>query len=232
MKIFLKDRFSITLKILTVISSLGGLIISLTTAKFDGYSHWTKRLAYFTAQSNIWIGITFLAVLFTKNSNAKIKNALYLMKYAFTVSITMTGLVFLSFLAPFADESYHVWSISGCLTHVFSPIFAIADFFIDDYKIPIKGKRTFIAVIPPALYVGVSAILTALNFDFGRGDAYPYFFMNYLSPAGVFGFSKTYPFFIGYFYWIAALALITALIGIFYSKLTTPKLQREHKKSP
>jgi hypothetical protein len=79
MKIYLKNRLSITLKILTVISSLGGLIISLTTATFDGYSHWTRRLAYFTAQSNIWIGITFLAVLFAKNSNAKIKNALYLM---------------------------------------------------------------------------------------------------------------------------------------------------------
>jgi len=232
MKVCLKQRFCLLLKILTVISSIGGLIISLINAKFDGYSHWSKRLLYFTAQSNVWIGVTFLVLIFfpllkIKNS-AVWKNRLYVLKYIFTVSITVTGLVFCFLLAPFADESYHVWSVSGFLTHVFSPVFAIADFFIDDYKIPLLHKQTYLSVIPPALYVLTSAILTAVNFDFGRGDNYPYFFMNYFSPAGLFGFSNVSPFFVGSFYWILALALITFFLGKLYQKLKTHKSSRTY----
>lgn len=222
-------KLSFLLKILTIFCSLGGVIISLINAKYDGYSHWSKRLTYFTAQSNIWLGLTFISLLISNAIKVKykIKNFLYLLKFAFTVSITVTAIVFCSFLAPFADESYHVWSISGFLTHVFAPLFAIVDFFYDDYKIPLTNKRAYIAIIPPALYVLACAFLTAFNFDFGRGYAYPYFFMNYLSPTGFFGFSKEPPFFVGYFYWIILFALITYSLAILYThlKLKKPRLR-------
>ena len=209
-------------KILIVASSLGGVLISFFTARADGYSHWYDRLLYFTGQSNIWIGVTTLLLLsvliFAKKKNDKLVGALYILKFVFSVSITITAIVFFCLLAPFADESYHIWSVSGFMTHLFSPLFSIIDLFCDDYNLNFTSKIVFASVIPPFIYVLVSAVLTYLNVDFGRGDNYPYIFMNFLSPAGLFGFSKELPLF-GSAYWILLLALITATVGLIYYRI-------------
>lgn len=208
-------------KILIVFCSLGGVIISFFTAQNDGYSAWHKRLLYFTGQSNIWIGLTtllLLLVLIALKNKLKLKRALYFLKYLFTVSITITAIVFFCLLAPFADKSYHIWSLSGFLTHLFSPLFSITDLFLDKYKLELNYKIAFICVAPPFIYVIISAILSLFNIDFGRGDNYPYIFMNHFSPAGLFGFSHELPF-IGSVYWITFLALITAAVGLAYYKI-------------
>ena len=213
------------LKILIVISSLGGVLISLLTAQQEGYSHWHKSLLYFTGQSNLWIGLTTLALLITLlffRRKIKVVRALYFLKFVFTVSITVTAIVFFCFLAPFADESYHIWSVSGFLTHLFSPLFSVIDLFTDDYKLKLKSKIVFASIIPPLIYVIISAILTCLNVDFGRGDNYPYIFMDLFSPAGLFGFSKEPPIF-GAVYWILFFALITATVGLTYYQIKSKR---------
>ena len=218
---FSKRKFSYVLKILTVCCSLGGVLLSLIFARRDGYSHWTRRTFYFTAQSNMWIGFTTLAILLLPLlplKLQKIKNFLYLFKYVFTVCIAMTAIVFLGFLAPFADQSYHVWEFSSFLTHVFSPLFAILDFFVDDYKINLNKNSIFLVAVPPLFYIGFSAVLSAFSVDFGRGVNYPYFFMNHYSKAGVFGFSKEVPL-LGTFYWICFFAIITMCLGFFFAKI-------------
>ncbi|MBQ3115836.1 MAG: hypothetical protein IJC07_02285 [Clostridia bacterium] len=205
--------------------------MGIFTAKRDGYSHWSRRIAYFTTQSNLWICFLFLSLillpLINRTFYEKHKQFLYVLKYAFTVSITMTALVFCCFLAPFADNSYHVWSIISLFTHVFSPVLAVADFFVDDYKLNFNKKLILFPLLPPLLYVIVSAVLSVFNFDFGRGENYPYFFMNHFSPAGVFGFSNVKPFFIGSFYWITFLALLTVSIALLYAKLKIKALSRK-----
>ena len=225
----MRKNISWLLKCLTVATSLGGVAISLINARRDGYSHWSRRLLYFTAQSNLWIGFTFLAILLLPLIHKKRKNIwkkrLYLLKYVFTVSITMTGLVFCFLLAPFADESYHAWSVSGFLTHVFTPILAIADFFVDEYRIPLRGKHVLFTALPPILYFSTASVLEGFNTDFGRGVPYPYFFLNYRSPAGMFGFSKEFPFFIGTFYWMTLFGLIMLAIGAFYARVYSPRLR-------
>lgn len=227
----LKKKISVTLKILIVICALGGVILSLFNAKKDGYSHWYKRLMYFTAQSNLWIGFNSLTILLyqaiTNKSDTK-RGLLYLCKYLFTVSITITAIVFFFFLAPFADQSYHIWTVSGFLTHLFSPLFSIADFIIDPNRTKLNKNVAFLAVLPPLIYVINSSVLSVLNVDFGRGVNYPYFFMDHFSPAGVFGFSLDAPI-LGSFYWILILALITFFIGVFYKKL---KSRQQTKKIP
>ena len=72
---------------------------------------------------------------------------MYVCKYIFTVSITITGLIFCGLLAPFAD--YNVWVFSSVLTHVVVPVLSIADFFVDDYKIDFKRFHIFLTLIPP-----------------------------------------------------------------------------------
>ena len=218
MDIYTRKNITFFLKIATVFSSLGGVILSLIFAKKDGYFHWGKRLLYFTAQSNLWICFIFLALLLFPKYNKQ----LYLSKYAFTVSITLTGLVFCSLLAPFSDESYHPWTLPNLLTHVFTPLFAIADFFLDK-RYPLSNKAVFVAILPPLFYFIEVLILEILHVDFGRGTEYPYFFFHYRSPAGIFGFSSTSPFFIGSFYWLFTLLIITLGLGFFYAKIKNKK---------
>ncbi|MBO7344818.1 MAG: hypothetical protein J6U92_02635 [Clostridia bacterium] len=221
MQIKIKNIFLVFLKILTVISSIGGVLLSLINATFDGYSAWYKRAYYFTAQSNIWLGLTFFIILL--NRSQRIKEKLYIFKFIFTVSISITAIIFCSVLAPFADESYHVWSLSGILTHVISPALALTDYFLDDYKIKFKKHTPFLAVLPPLIYFLVVSIMHLLKIDFGRGQTFPYFFLNFFSPAGIFGFSNQPPFFLGVFYWIILVLLAVIFISFILSKIKKTK---------
>lgn len=200
-------RISYGLKVAILLSALGGVVLSLFYAERDGYSHWSKRLLYFTGLSNIWIGICVLIILIApliKALNTDFaKDMLYVLRYIFTVSITVTGIVYCFILAPFATEGeFNPWTLSNVLTHVVAPLLTLVDFFIDEYKLRLTKEHIAFTAIPPLMYFVFSSILNLLGVDFGRGDDYPYFFLNLKSPAGIFGFSDTPPFVIGSFYWI------------------------------
>ena len=200
-------RISYGLKVAILLSALGGVVLSLFYAERDGYSHWSKRLLYFTGLSNIWIGICVLIILiapFIKALNTDFaKDMLYALRYIFTVSIAVTGIVYCFILAPFAEEGeFNPWTLSNVLTHVVAPLLTLVDFFIDEYKLRLTKEHIAFTAIPPLMYFVFSSILNLLGVDFGRGDDYPYFFLNLKSPAGIFGFSDTPPFVIGSFYWI------------------------------
>lgn len=214
-----RKKISYLLKCLTVLSALGGIFVSLLEAQSHGYSHWSKRFLYFTAQSNVWIAFTMLTLIFYPLLKKKAPPFLYVLKYVFTVSITVTFLIFTCLLGPFGDKSYHLWAFSSWLTHIFSPVFAIADFFIDDTKIPLQGRQVWVCFLPPLFYCISTLVLETLNVDFGRGLVYPYFFMEYRSPVGLFGFSNEFPFFVGTFYWLFLFAILILAIGFFYFKM-------------
>ncbi len=218
-----KYYLSFTFKILTVVFSIGGVLLSLFNEALDGYSNFYNRTMYFTAQSNLWLGITFLAIiiidLFFPNFNEKYYKKLYSLKYVFTVSISVSGLIFCALLVPFADDSYHVWSLSGILTHVLSPAFAVSDFFLDDYKITLNKKSPIKAILPPLFYLISVIIFYLLKVDFGRIETFPYFFLNFSSPAGIFGFSNQAPFFMGSIYWLIILLITVYILALIYAKL-------------
>lgn len=212
----MRKNLSFLLKVNIIIWAFVGECICLITSSFDGYGHWSKRLLYFTNLSNVWLIIcTFLLFLPIKD---KFCHTLYITRYIFTVAITLTGIIFCCLLAPFADESYHVWSASGIITHVVVPLLAIADFFVDERKVFIDKKEIFSCLIPPIIYALLCTALFFLNFDFGRGDNFPYFFFNYLSPAGMFGFSH-FPYIMGSFYWLLLIILTIILVAFLYAKI-------------
>lgn len=222
----MRKNISLILKILICISSLGGVGLSLIYAERDGFSHWSRRIMYFTAQSNIWLGLTLLLLLLfpLKKVHKKWKHRLYFLRYVFTVSISMTGLVFCFLLAPFADESYNVWSFFNVMTHVLSPVLAVTDYFVDPIRTKVTKKQVFLSVVPPVIYFSLVSVLYFFNFDFGRGDPYPYFFLNYGSPAGVFGFSNQMPFVVGSFYWFAVFTAVVIGLGFFYARFKIKKV--------
>ena len=231
----MRKNISIVLKSLIAFFAFFAVISSCITAAYDGYSPWYTRLFYFTQQSNIWIGAICLWILVCvvlgkiKNKDY-IKRYMYILKFIFTVSITITGIIFCSFLAPFAD--FDVWSFASVLTHVVVPILSIVDFFIDDYEIVFKKSHMFLSLIPPFLYFVFSSILSLCNVDFGRGDTYPYFFLNFRADVGMFGYSyyDGLPH-LGCFYWIIFILGLILLLSFVYLKLhpTTRKHFKENK---
>lgn len=222
----IKNKLSVTLKILTVLASLGGVTLSLIFAARDGYSHWSKRLLYFTAQSNIWLGAVFILLLFSarkEKMSIPCTQQLYLLKYVFTVSITVTGLTFCGLLAPFSDDSYTPWTFCNLLTHVFSPVFAVADFYLDPPPIKLRAQDSLLCLLPPLFYCSTTIVLEICRTDFGRGVPYPYFFLYFRSPVGLFGFSKRPPFILGTFYWLCLFLLLVLLLGFFFARRSVRK---------
>ena len=213
----MKNKVSLSVKSFIALCSIISVVIACFHAVEDGYSHWVKRLLYFTNLSNIWIGLTCLIaviLLLLNKENAKSYRVLIIIKYVFTVSITITCLVFCCLLAPFAEtENYNAWNLASVFAHVIVPILSVIDFFIDDYKIVFNKLHASFSVIPPLLYFLFSMILTAFNIDFGRGTTYPYFFMNFHTEAGLFGFvSTTNPPQMGTIYWL--ILILGLILGI------------------
>lgn len=232
----LLKKSSFVIKMFIVLSSIGGVILSLFYAEFDGYSHWAVRLMYFTGLSNIWIGFCVAIILISPYikafSTEEGKRRLYVLRYIFTVSITVTGIVYCFILAPFAEEAQFVpWTAPSVLTHVIAPLLSLVDFFLDEYKIRLNKTHVVLCAIPPLCYFTFAGILNILDVDFGKGETYPYFFLNLKSPAGIFGFSDTPPFVMGSFYWIVLFLLIIFTIAAPYAVLTSIILDKRDKKT-
>ena len=218
----MRRKTSILLKLLTVVFSFGGVILSFVGAEADGYSHWSKRLLYFTGLSNIAIGICMLLLLALAFGSASLRATrnIYILRYVFTVSITVTALIFCAVLAPFSHrDGYNAFTLSSLMTHVLAPSLAIADMFVDRVRVRILRRHTLISLIPLLAYLVFASALILMKVDFGRGDPYPYVFLNYYSPAGIFGFSNQMPYIFGSFYWMVLITLIVIGIERLYARL-------------
>ncbi len=111
-----------------------------------------------------------------------------------------------------------VWSFANILTHVVVPIMAIADFFVVGIDVNYKYYNAFYVVIPPLLYAIYASIGYALNWKFSSTTNYPYFFLNWGSEAGAFGFSNKLPF-MGVIWWILLLLCLLIGLGFLYLKI-------------
>ena len=171
-------------------------------------------LLYFTVQSNLWMGAV-CAIFFVfrligaGKSRCAIPRVLWRFKFVFTVSITLTGVVFCCVLAPTVAGAFD--SAANVLTHVVVPRLSAADLFVagDAHS---SGKDLPFALLPPLYYVVFAGIGYACRWDFGRGARFPYFFLNWGSPVGAFGFGGEGVYFMGCGWWLIALSLF--LIGI------------------
>ncbi len=216
----LRQRISNVLKYVIVLLALGGTIYGLFTATYDGYSFWYKRLMYFTTQSNVWIGTIHLALIILSFSkgNEKLSKSFYYCKYYFVVSIAMTGIVFCAFLGPFADESYNAWALYSLIAHVFTPVLSIVEFYLDEHEYKFSKKHLFGALIAPLIYYTLTIVLCIVKFDFGRGDPFPYFFLDVYSELGMFGFTATPLPNMGTVWWILLFSLMMLGIALLLSK--------------
>ena len=218
-KIDASKLVSMLLELATAVCMVTG--ITLTSQMGGGFMGGGTAFLYFTVQSNLWIGAT-CALFFVLNalSLAKpsfcIPRVLHVIKFVFTVSITLTGIVFCGVLAPTLLGSFK--SAANVLTHVVVPIAAVIDlFFCRPQKI--AYQEFAFALIPPVYYLCFAGVGYALNWDFWD------------SPAGAFGFSSEMPYFMGCFYWIVVMIAFISLLSLGYIALIGALNKRAQKKA-
>ena len=219
-----RNCISWILKGIVIICAVTGTVISALAGKetFMGGSH---VFMFFTIQSNIAIALVCLigAVLLLKKAPAY----WYVIKFVFTVSITLTGIVFCFVLAPTLKG--HAWNLQNILTHVIVPIAAVADFFVTGVDADIQKKSVVYVTIPPLLYAVYAWIGYVAGWEFLKGVHYPYFFLNWGSPAGAFGFVKGLPY-MGCVWWILAILIFLIAVGLLYLKVLDLEKKRMQKK--
>ena len=203
---------SLIFKIIIIVSAVVGTILSYY-AGLNSFMGGNNVFKYFTIQSNIAAALISLiggVILIVKRKAGK---AWYVIKFVGTVAITLTGVVFTFVLAPTLGE--HAWVLHNILTHVVVPVVSIADFFVVGRYARLKKRYVFFVVIPPLLYAVYSGIGYIQGWEFAPGVNYPYFFLNWGSPAGAFGFTEGLPF-MGSAWWIIAIFIFLIIIGLIY----------------
>ena len=203
---------SCLLKLTVILSAVTGTFLSWYAGR-NSFMGGRTVFMFFTIQSNIALAVICLAGLVKLLKGKPFSDLWYIIKFVGTVSITLTGAVFCFVLAP--TMQHDAWNIQNILTHVVVPIAAILDFFVTGISSSIKYKNTFWVIVPPLLYAIYAGIGYRMNWQFAEGYNYPYFFLNWGSPAEAFGFTNELPF-MGCMWWILLLMTGMIIVGYIY----------------
>lgn len=199
------------LKLIAFICAAVGVFFSAYAGRHS-FMGGNTVFMFFTIQSNIAIALICAigAWLMLKEKTNLIWGVIQLVG---AVSITLTGVVFCFVLAPTMGAA--AWNVQNILTHVIVPIAAVADFFVTGVCYDLKKKHVLYVIIPPLLYAIYAGAGYVQGWEFMPGIHYPYFFLNWGSPLGAFGFGGELPF-MGCMWWILALLIFLILVGLAY----------------
>ncbi len=210
-----RKRISYILKIVVTLSALVGTFLSYYADR-KTFMGGSRVFMYFTIQSNIAIALISAVGLVLMLRGRRIGKVHHIIKFVGTVAITLTGVVFVVVLAP--TLGLQAWNLQNILTHVIVPLAAIADFFVVSSGSGLKKKYVFYVLIPPIVYAIYAGIGYVQGWQFAEGYNYPYFFLNWGSPAGAFGFTDELPF-MGSAWWILVLLVFLLITGLCYLKV-------------
>ncbi len=195
-----------------IISAAAGTLMSLGAGR-RAFMGGNRVFMYYTIQSNIAIAVICLIGAGLMLRRQPVPNWWYTVKFVGTVAITLTGVVYCTMLAPLLGD--FAWRLNNVLTHVVVLLAAIIDFFVTGVDGAIPRRSVFLVTIPPAAYAVYAGIGYIAGWEFSDGANYPYFFLNWGSHAGAFGFTNELPF-MGCVWWILAIFLFLIGIGYIY----------------
>ena len=213
------------IRIALAVVGIVGIILTVASSSFMGD---TVAFRFFTVQSNITIIIieliyAFDALLQLFGKKSISNHVLLMIKYIFTVAITITFLVFVFMLAPTLSVDY-LLSYNNFSLHFIVPILALVDFFIFNSDIKLNKSNCLWGVAMPVYYVIYFLIGVPMERTYINGDLAPYFFLNY-EQITWFSFTDKGP---GVFYWI--LILTAGIIGLCYLFLLFMWLRQKKNK--
>lgn len=203
------------LKIVVFLSAVIGTFLSAYAGR-NSFMGGSRVFMYFTIQSNIAMAIISVIGLCLLYKGGKVGQIWQIIKFVGTVSITLTGVVFCFVLAPTMGAA--AWNIQNILTHVIVPVASVVDLFVVSKLIDIAKRNVIFVIIPPILYAIYAGVGYVRGWEFAEGINYPYFFLNWGSEAGAWGFSSRLPF-MGSAWWILVLLIFLIVVGLIYLKL-------------
>ena len=210
-----RKTVSYILKLIVILCAFTGTLLSARAGR-NSFMGGNRVFMFFTIQSNIAVALLSAAGIFLLARGKAIPGAWYVVKLAEAVSITLTGVVFAVLLVPVLGRG--AWSLRNTLTHAVVPAAAVADFFVVAAGIRIDRKNVPWVILPPLLYAVYAGVGYVRGWEFIKGLNYPYFFLNWGSPAGAFGFTKELPY-MGCAWWLALLLAFLVAVGWCYASL-------------
>ena len=210
-----KRPISFFLKLVVILSAAVGISLS-TGAGRRAFMGGSRVLMYFTIQSNILIAVICLVSGVLMLRKKPIPVAWQVVTFVGTVAITLTGVVYCTMLAPLLGD--YAWRLNNVLTHVVVPVAAILDFFVMGEGGRIPRRSVLLVTLPPLAYAVYAGIGYLAKWEFSDGVHYPYFFLNWGSPAGAFGFTDELPC-MGCVWWILLIFLFLIGVGWLYLAL-------------
>lgn len=128
-------------------------------------------LKLFTVDSNILLGIAALIAAIDegkvlKGKKAEVSPGSYICKLIGTVSVSLTMLVTVFFLAPTTAATYGFFAsfyYSNFFLHLFNPVMSIVIFLLFEKTDMISRKKIFTALIPVAIYEFYYALVAILH---------------------------------------------------------------------
>ena len=154
-------------------------------------------IEYYTVDSNIFALITsLLFVIFHKKNYTWVRD----LKYISTVCLTVTFLVVIFILTPFANFRYYDFMLKGVLLyhHTLCPIFAILTYMLYEKR----STKTPLCLVFTIIYTIVLVILNLMDKIVG-----PYFFLMVKQNS----IPKT-------IFWVIIIYSLNYLIGLFLTK--------------
>lgn len=214
---------STLLKVIVVAGALVGVVLSHYNAR--GFMGGNSTFLFFTIQSNLWIALLDVVALAMMMRGDDCTRRWYsLAQLIFTVSITLTGVVFCFVLAPTMAPGT-AFGPANVLTHVVVPVAAVVDFVVCRRSYAFHRSDAFYPTLPALYYLAFASIGYVQNWPFGEGVNYPYFFLNWGSPVGAFGFSGEFPF-MGVVYYILVILVFLIALSSCYIALC-PKMKKD-----
>lgn len=206
---------SLLLKVTVVAGAFLGVALSYYNSR--GFNDGNSTFLFFTIQSNLWIALLDAVALAMMTRGGCTRRWYSLAQLMFTVSITLTGVVFCFVLAPTMAPGT-AFVPANVLTHVVVPIAAVVDFVVCRKSYALHRSDALYPTLPALYYLAFASIGYVQNWPFGEGANYPYFFLNWGSPVGAFGFSAEFPF-MGVVYYILAILVFLIVLSRCYIAL-------------
>ena len=168
------------MKFIILAAGILGQVISLRHVGFMTGAHYL----YYTNQSNIWTMLLALVLLLielrarSRGLPVHLPDWLRVLRFALTVGVLLTWVVFSLLLAPMMAGTGYLRSLSNLLVHNLVPLLAGLDFVLFDYEDRRKPALLW-GLVMPSLYVVFAMVLAQFGAFFGRGSRFPYFFLDY-----------------------------------------------------
>ncbi len=212
---------------IVVVAAVIGVYLSYLGGR-EAFMGGSSVFMFFTTQSNVAVAIICALNCFFLMKGQKTGEVWFVIRYVGTVAITLTGMVYCFVLAP--SMGFQSWNVQNVLTHVVVPVVSVFVFFREGTEVEIRKRNVIFVIIPPVLYAIYAGVGYVNNWQFVEGYNYPYFFLNWGSPAGAFGFTSELPF-MGCVWWILALLVFLLVVGYGYLalllRMSAKRVQKE-----